>query len=469
MNVLLLSTYELGHQPFGLASPAAWLREAGARVACNDLAVEPLDEQAARGADLLALYLPMHTATRLASALLRRLKALNPDAHLCCYGLYAPMNEDYLRALGAETVLGGEFETGLVELYRRLSSNGGASAPQAQTEPVIFLEKQRFLVPDRSGLPALERYAHLKLDGEERRSVGYTEATRGCKHLCRHCPVVPVYGGRFRVVQPAVVLEDIRRQVAAGARHVTFGDPDFFNGVGHALRIVRALHAEFPALTYDVTIKVEHLLKQVRHLPVLAETGCLFVTTAVESVDDRVLALLEKGHGREDFIRVAALARKSGLTLSPTFIPFMPWTSLEGYLDLLRLLVELDLVAEVAPVQLAIRLLVPRGSRLLELPEMREFLNGYDEAALSYRWVHPDPQVDRLHREVRRLVEEGEGEGASRREIFARVWHLAHRALGLKPRALPPPRDAAFEARLPRLSEPWYCCAEPTEEQFAGI
>ena len=26
MRALLISTYELGHQPFGLASPAAWLR-----------------------------------------------------------------------------------------------------------------------------------------------------------------------------------------------------------------------------------------------------------------------------------------------------------------------------------------------------------------------------------------------------------------------------------------------------------
>src|SRR5579875_3620025 len=93
--------------------------------------------------------------------------------------------------------------------------------------------------------------------------------------------------GRFRIIQPEIVLADIRQQVEMGAQHVTFGDPDFFNGIRHALRIVTALHQEFPALTYDVTIKVEHLLKHAEYLQILRDTGCLFVTTAVESLDDR--------------------------------------------------------------------------------------------------------------------------------------------------------------------------------------
>ena len=109
----------------------------------------------------------------------------------------------------------------------------------------ISLDRLQFLTPLRSGLPPLEEYAHLRINGTRKRA-GYTEASRGCKHLCRHCPVVPVYQGAFRVVQPEVVLEDIRRQVAAGAEHITFGDPDFFNGPTHAMRIVEALHREFP-------------------------------------------------------------------------------------------------------------------------------------------------------------------------------------------------------------------------------
>ena len=397
MKVVLVSTYDLGHQPFGLASPAAWLREAGASVTCIDLAVEPLKKQAVRSAALVAIYLPMHTATRLASALLPRVKALNPRAHLCCYGLYAPMNEAFLRRLGVQTILGGEFEAGLLSLYTRLAAGGPRAPAERQSEPVVSFAKLQFRVPDRTGLPPLSGYAHLELGDGERRTAGYTEASRGCKHMCRHCPVVPVYGGRFRIVQRDVVMEDIRRQVAAGARHITFGDPDFFNGVGHALRLVAALHRAFPRITYDATIKVEHLLKHARDLPTLAATGCLFVTTAVESIDDDVLRLLDKGHTRADFVRVAGLARDAGLTLSPSFMPFTPWTSLRGYRDLLALVAELGLIDQVAPVQLAIRMLVPAGSRLLDLAALAPFLDGYDAAALSHRWSHPDPEADRLH------------------------------------------------------------------------
>ncbi len=467
MRVVLLSTYELGRQPFGLASPAAWLHEAGASVACNDIAVERLNLDAVRQAGLIAVFVPMHTATRLAARLVPHLKALNGGAHLCFYGLYAPMNEGYLRALGADSILGGEFESGLVSLYRRLAFGNG-TARDGQREPVISLAKQRFRTPDRHDLPALTGYAHLRLGQAERRTVGYTEASRGCKHLCRHCPVVPVYGGRFRVIQPEVVIEDIRQQVAAGARHITFGDPDFFNGVGHALRIARTLAERFPGLTYDVTAKIEHLLEHARHLATLSATGCLFVTTAVESVDDHVLALLDKGHTRADFIRVVALAREAGLSLAPTFIPFLPWTSLEGYLDLLRVVARLDLIDHVAPVQLTMRLLVPRGSRLLELAEMNDLLGEFDAGALSYRWEHADKRVARLWRRVRRSVEDGETAGASRREAFARIWRIAHDACDVSTPDLPP-RAAHMEAPPPRLSEPWYCCAEPTADQLMRV
>lgn len=471
MNVVLLSTYDLGHQPFGLASPAAWLREAGASVTCNDLALDDLDEQAVLDAGLIAVYLPMHTATRLAGALAPRLKRLNPTAHLCFYGLYAPLNEDFLHRLGGRTILGGEFESGLVSLYERLSANGALASAKpgpsrrARSEPLISLAKQRFRVPDRTGLPPLERYAHLETGNGGRRTAGYTEASRGCKHVCRHCPVVPVYGGRFRIVQLDAVMEDVRRQVAAGAGHITFGDPDFFNGVGHAMRLVGALNAEFPRLTYDVTIKVEHLLKQARHLGTLARTGCLFVTTAVESVDDRVLGLLDKGHTRADFVEAVGLARDAGLTLSPTFIPFTPWTTLEGYLDLLAVVAELDLVAHVAPIQLGIRLLLPRGSWLLRMPELEAHLGDFDPDALSYRWSNPDPRVDGLWEKVARVVEEGEGAG--RRDVFEGIWRLGRDALGLPPAPAPVGRHA--EACPPHLSEPWYCCAEPTSGQFARL
>ncbi|MBZ5610125.1 MAG: radical SAM protein [Acidobacteriia bacterium] len=443
MNVLLVSTYELGHQPFGLASPAAWLAPHGHQVACVDLCVQSLSDDAVRAAQLIAMYLPMHTATRLAVPVIARIRELNPSAHLCCYGLYAPLNESYLRKLGVATILGGEFETGLVALAQRLAS-GLTGGPQA--EPVVSLDRLQFLPPDRSSLAPLDEYARLRINGSARRA-GYTEASRGCKHLCRHCPVVPVYQGAFRVVQPAVVLEDIRRQVAAGAEHVTFGDPDFFNGPAHAMRIVDALHREFPSLTYDATIKIEHLRKHRDLVPRLKDTGCLFVTSAVESVDDAVLQTLDKGHTRADFIQVVREFRAAGLALAPTFIPFTPWTTRESHRDLLQLLVELDLVENVAPIQLALRLLIPNGSRLLELEDVRSAITGFDEPALLHRWRHRDPHVDALAEQALKLA----ALKAPRRQIFRKMWNL------VASQPLPEDFDLMPRATVPYLDEPWYC------------
>src|SRR5947208_15135744 len=246
----------------------------------------------------------MHTAARIAAETAKRVRELSPAAHVCFYGLYAAMNEDFFRSLGAETILAGEFEEGLVSLYRRLEA--GENGDVAQPEELVSLAKLQFVAPDRAGLPALDKYAKVQLPSGELRVVGYTEATRGCKHLCRHCPIVPVYGGRFRIVQRDVVLEDIAAQVAAGAQHVTFGDPDFFNGPTHAVKIVDELHRRFPDLTYDVTIKAQHLLKNRELLPTLRDTGCMFVTCAVESVENRILERFDKHHTAQDFMEAVA-------------------------------------------------------------------------------------------------------------------------------------------------------------------
>ena len=430
---------------------------------CLDLAVETLDESAVEHAGLVGFYLPMHTATRLVRQLIPRVRVVNPGAHLCAYGLYAPMNEAWLRSLGIHTVLGGEFEGSLAALARGLMREPGRRAPQAGgaapalvPSTVVSFERLEFLPPSRAGLPDLHRYARLRV-GDETRVVGATEASRGCRHACRHCPIPPVYGGRFRVVAREVVLEDIRRQVRAGAQHITFGDPDFFNGIGHALPIVAALHREHPRLTYDVTIKIEHLLHHRAHLATLRDTGCAFVTSAVEAVDDAILARLAKGHTRADFIAVAGHLRAIGLTLHPTFVAFTPWTSLAGVRDLLRTIAALDLVDHVSPVQLAIRLLIPRGSLLLELEEVRALVGPFDREALVHPWRHPDPRVDALQAALGRMVAEASARSESRREIFARTWTLAGMPPADAPRELAAVGEALARGPVPYLTEPWYC------------
>lgn len=488
MNVVLISTYELGRQPFGLASPAAWLKRAGANVTCFDLAISHLDDAAIESTDFVAIYVPMHTATRLALSVGERVTQVNPSAHLCFFGLYAPMNEKGLRASGADSIIGGEFESQLVALYHRLEEARTTMARQRvegervarnipasnkstkfRQDATVSLERQEFLVPDRSGLPAASEYARLISDGASR-LTGSTEASRGCKHLCRHCPIVPVYNGRFRIVQKEIVLADIRQQVERGSQHITFGDPDFFNGPTHALAIVHAVHQEFPDVTYDVTIKVEHLLKHADALPVLRDTGCAFVTSAVEAVDNSILRIFEKHHTREDFTRVVELFHSLGMVLQPTFVAFNPWISLEGYRELLKVVAELDLIDNVPPIQYAIRLLVPAGSLLLELPDTREWLGPFEAEQLCYTWRHPDARVDELQRQVLGIVQAGgrQRPPASRRQIFKEVWNAAAlpassgRQIVNKEEWVGEPHVETSEFLLvakpiPHLSEPWYC------------
>jgi radical SAM superfamily enzyme YgiQ (UPF0313 family) len=465
MRALLISTYELGRQPFGIASPAAWLKRAGVEVSVADLSRTRLDADAVRRADLVALFLPMHTATRLALPVIDRVRALNPSTHICAYGLYAPPNGELLRERGVSTILGGEFEADLVALALRLGAPNAPDAPLAPVAPVTPIARLSFVAPDRSLLPRLDKYASLEWPDGTNRVVGYTEASRGCKHLCRHCPVVPIYDGRFRVVDADVVLADVRAQVEQGARHITFGDPDFFNGVGHARRIVERMAKEAPGITYDVTIKIEHLLRHADHLALLHDTGCAFVTSAVESVDDEVLAKLEKGHTRADFERAAGLMRRASLPLVPTFVAFTPWTTMSAYVDLLEVIDSLDLVDHVPPVQWSIRLLIPAGSRLLNLSEIRDLVEPFDPLALAYPWRHSDPKVDALQQTVADLAARS---GASRVGTYEAIRAAAAEAAS---RTLTPTArtDRHARPRVPYLTEPWYCCAEPTEGQAALI
>jgi radical SAM superfamily enzyme YgiQ (UPF0313 family) len=490
MNILLLSTYELGHQPLGLASPAAHLTAAGHNVWCRDLAVEALDEGLVREAELVAISAPMHTATRLGARLAAQVRTLNADCHIAIFGLYAALNTEALLAAGADSVIGGEFETPLVALAESLDAGGGrrtadppplplgegwaegASSPRpsvvrppssvvtgvrtAAEDGGVFLGRQAFLTPRRDQLRPLDRYARLEV-GPRRKLAGYVEASRGCAHGCRHCPVPAVYGGRLRIVPEAVVLEDIRHLVAIGAEHITFGDPDFFNGVRHSLRIVEAMHAEFPALTFDATIKIEHLLEHRRHLPALAAAGCLFIVSAVEAIQPHILEILAKGHAPGDVDTALSLTADAGITLRPTFLPFTPWTSLDDYLDLLDFIAGRGLIDHVDPVQLTIRLLVPRGSLLVGTAALAPHLGPYDEAMLAYRWVHPDPRVDRLQAAVQDLVATAVAAGEDARTTFSRVRALARTAAGRGELGRAPQKDAVPIGAVPRLTEPWFC------------
>lgn len=457
--ILFLSCYELGHQPLSLASPAALLRRAGYEPALLDLSQAKLDDEAVRRARLIAVSVPMHTALRLGVRAAERIRALNPEARLCFYGLYASLNAEALFRRGIDAVAGGEVEEPLLRLAQSAERGDAGPVPGIRTAAHAaspWLERIPFEVPDRGGLPPLDRYVRLEVDGETR-VAGQVEASRGCLHLCRHCPIPPVYGGRFFVVPRETVLADIRQQVEAGAAHISFGDPDFLNGPGHVMAVARALHAEFPAVTFDVTAKIEHLLRHRDHLPELRDLGCLFIVSAVESLNDGLLAILDKGHTRDDVETALRLTEAAGLTLRPTFVPFTPWTSLDDYRDLLAFIEDWDLVDAIDPVQLSIRLLVPPGSLLAGHPAMRPHLGPLDEAAFSYAWTHPDPRMDALQGEVARVVEAAAEAHADEALTLDRVRALAGAVDGVPARPLPAALSRPDRARPPRLTEPWFC------------
>lgn len=453
-DIVLVSCYELGRQPTAVAWPAAFLRDAGYAPSCLDFEVEALDagaEAALARAKLVAISVPMHTALRLGVRVAERVKQLNPAAHVACYGVYAPLHAPYLAAHGVDSVLGAECEEALVALAGALAA--GLPAPPPPTR----LRRLPFPVPARGGLPPAGRYARLVIAGEggraEERLTGNVESTRGCKHACRHCPIPAVYGGRFFAVPVEIVIADALAQVEAGARHLTFGDPDFLNAPTHALAVARALAAAAPGVTWDATIKVEHILKSRALFPELARLGCVFVVSAFESRSDRVLGILAKGHVAADEPEALAIVRGAGISLRPTFVAFTPWTTRADYLALCRFVVDEQLEAEVDPIQLALRLLVPPGSLLLGHPELTPHLGPLEEEALTFRWTHPDPRADALQLEIAALVEDAAAAGEPADETFGRILAIAERAAGAAGEA-PRPRRRHVP---PHLSEPWFC------------
>ena len=441
--------------------PLAFLERAGYRPATLDLAIEALDLEKVGRAHVVAISVPMHTAMRIGIQLARRVRESNPKAHICFHGLYAPLNADLLRDAVADSLLGGECEEALVGLVQRLeiaSESSAASGTSIRaTAPDLALRKLDFPVPNRAALLPFERYAQLE-DANGRRLAGYVETTRGCLHHCRHCPIPAVYEGRFFAIPVPVVLEDVRRQIAAGATHLTIGDADFLNGPVHAQRVVAAIHAEFPRLTFDFTAKIEHLLDHRTLLPDLAAAGAMFVVTAVESLSDEVLAHLDKGHTRADVDVALALLRRVGITMRPSFMPFTPWATFDDYFELLDWVESEDLIDCVDPVQLTIRLLVPPGSLLLASPAMQPHLGPLDEAALSYQWTHPDPRMDVLQHEAARLVEHVATHREDARVTFQRLRRLA---AAIREDDANAPVEAAESrrerVRAPRLTEPWFC------------
>lgn len=456
VRVLLVSTYELGHQPLSLATAAASLTRAGHEVRCSDVAVESLDMSDVDWAERVALSVPMHTAMRLAREVAGSIRQRRPGMPLCFFGLYAGTAKDLARDSPADAVIAGEYEPGL-------TSWAGGGDPGQQ----VALGRTDSAVPLRSCLPPLESYARFLLGGEER-LVGSVAASRGCSHRCRHCPVPAVYNGRVRPVAAPVVLEDVDNLVARGASHISFADPDFLNVPGHSRRVITALRERHSDVSFDVTIKVEHVLRHRSLLPELAAAGCSFVVSAFESTSDKTLRILDKGHTASDASQAVMALRECGIEVRPSWLPFTPWTTISDLVDLFDFVAAHDLVANVDPVQYSIRLLLPEGSLLAGTPDMSPHLVGYDPGLLGWTWTHPDPEVEHLNKVIAHEVETSLGEPAE--DTFERLDAIVRGAEGSR---RPRPQNGSVSrgpvGARPRLSETWFCCSEPTQSQLAAV
>jgi len=458
-DILLISCYELGHQPFHLASLCAMLQQAGYAPATVDTAVETLAEEAISRARLVAISVPMHTALRLGQQVALRVRSINPSASICFYGLYALLNADYLLLDTIDAAIGGEYEGPFLNYVAaveqgKTESIAGVTTRQSKSGP--WIKRTSFVAPVRLDLPSPDHYARLETNGVAS-LAGYTETTRGCKHTCLHCPITPIYHGRFFAVPAEIVLADIRTQVKQGVGHITFGDPDFFNGPGHAMRITRALHQEFPGITFDATIKIEHLLKHRHLLPELKSLGCAFIVSAVESLNDNVLRHLDKGHTSADVAEAIELMAQVGIPLRPSLMPFSPWETLESYITLLNFFEERRLIEQIDPVHFSIRLLVPPGSALLDTLDSPQWLGELDSAAFTYRWRHPDSRMDALYEKVAALVERAERAKASPIETFFHIKAMALATSGKELNMEEAAQEYGNPRVLPHLTESWFC------------
>ena len=451
MRVLLVSTYELGHQPLHLASPAARLIGEGHDVKCLDLAVEEWDEPGFQTAEAVAFSVPMHTAMRLAVQAASRLRSARPDLPIAFYGLYAAIGADRTVGRLADCLIVGEYEDELVAWVAGLDKPGEVQSGTVRVD----LGRKSFAAPARHLLPALENYARLETEGEAR-LAGYVEASHGCRHRCRHCPIPAVYDGRYRVTGLNTVLADIAVLVGLGARHITFGDPDFLNAPRYAMDVLREANVSFPDLTFDLTVKVEHILDHRDLWPEVARRNVVFVVSAYETTNNHVLEVLDKGHTVTDMAEAARVMREAGIQLRTSWMPFTPLTDPGDPGAIFDFLIDLDLLATVDPVQLSIRLLIPDGSLILG-SEMAPFIEEYDADALTYHWRARDPRVDELQRSLALIAEAG---GTDQQSTIRQMWTR------VRPGS---PAPAWSETRPTRLTESWFCCAEPTSQQLLRV
>ena len=464
LNIVGISLYDLGHQPLSLAAAAAIFKKNSCNFTLVDLSISKLDVDEIISADVILLSVPMHTAARMALSILPKLRELNSNAHISAFGLYAIQLEDALSENLLDSAFAGEFEPNLELLLNKyLYQNNEDLNSDFWDKPKVDFSRQKFLVPERNKLPLLSEYAKIQYHNNEKIN-GYIETSRGCAHICSHCPVTAVYKGKFRVIDAKSILTDVDNLVNEGAQHITFGDPDFFNAPKHSLKIASIIKDKNPQLTFDATIKVEHILEYKDLIKTLDDLNFLYIISAFESTSDVVLAHLKKNHNLYDMHHVLDICRDANLFIKPTWIPFTPWMDYSDYVKMINFIVENDLVGLTPRIQYGIKLLIPKYSALFDGESLNAFDMQYSTASLNHEWSHENSDVEKLFTEVSQLIELSTEDTMSQADFFQKLCNLVSTNTNDIIQTC-----IYFEVSSVGSTEDWYCCAEPTEQHLVAV
>ena len=440
MKILLLSFYDLGKQPKIISELYKKLDNGSNQIDIVDYSIEEknltLDNY-----DVLGIYASMHTASVLAEQYLRDRKLPNK---LFVFGLYANVFSEMF----------SNFQS-----IHSFDSDELESLLEVQLNPNYSFKHS---VPDRTILPSITDYSHI-VDGSNNLIAGSVETTYGCKHECTHCPVPIEFKGMFKTFGTEKIITDVTNQVEEGAKHISFNDPDFFNGPKHALKILQLLNEKHPSITYDSTIKVEHILKYPDYFQELKNLNMLFVISAFETTNDHVLNILQKNHSFNDLNKAVELSLENKIDIRPTWMPFSPWTEQNDLISIIKLIENYKLRETVDPIQLTIKLLVPKNSLILKRPEMKEYLLDYDPASFSYAWQYKFPNIDNIQNELFTYVLQHESENEYTQYLGLVDILESHTNETLL-------NSEKYSQRIvPKLSETWFCCAEPNKIQLDRI
>ena len=440
MKILLLSFYDLGKQPKIISELYKKLDNGSNQIDIVDYSIEEknltLDNY-----DVLGIYASMHTASVLAEQYLRDRKLPNK---LFVFGLYANVFSEMFS---------------IFQSIHSFDSDELESLLEVQLNPNYSFKHS---VPDRTILPSITDYSHI-VDGSNNLIAGSVETTYGCKHECTHCPVPIEFKGMFKTFGTEKIITDVTNQVEEGAKHISFNDPDFFNGPKHALKILQLLNEKHPSITYDSTIKVEHILKYPDYFQELKNLNMLFVISAFETTNDHVLNILQKNHSFNDLNKAVELSLENKIDIRPTWMPFSPWTEQNDLISIIKLIENYKLRETVDPIQLTIKLLVPKNSLILKRPEMKEYLLDYDPSSFSYAWKYKFPNIDNIQNELFTYVLQHESENEYAQYLGLVDILESHTNETLL-------NSEKYSQRIvPKLSETWFCCAEPNKIQLDRI